>query len=468
MSPKTHQEAALGAVRREVLEDPQVERVRINFSWILKLRWAAVVGQLATVMAVALGLGIELPLLPLGAVVLLEALSNLILELWFRNKLRCGSWEGSYRRGDAILGWVMVGDIGLLTVLLSLTGGPSNPFSIFYLVNVVLAAVVLRSVWAWGVVSCALAGCLSTFAFHHRLPELAVWDSVAGDVGSVPIEDDVQLYFRGLLVAFSAACLIVGYFVTRVTGGLRERERELNDARHKRSRSERIEALATLAAGAAHELASPLSTIAVVAKELEILLNQRERGEGVIADVHLIRDEVARCRSILDQMSIDVGLSRVERMTRHSLPEILDTAVEGLKHTESLERKLADELLERRFLVPKRTVALALRGVIENALDASPAGSKVEVIAGLSREELEVSVRDCGAGMGPEVLERATDPFFTTKEPGQGMGLGLFLARTVIDRLGGGLVFDSERGRGTTARISIPLARLSPEPILES
>lgn len=445
-------------------EDPQVERERINFSWILKLRWAAAAGQLATVLVVEWGMHISIPVVPMIAIIAFELVSNAALEWWFRNQLRHGSWEQSYHRSEVLLGCVMIGDVVLLTALLYLSAGPSNPFSIFYLVNIVLAAVVLPSAWAWAVNLVALTGFSWLFFFHLPLPGLEAWRLAGTDEASMngvgDLEQSTRLYFQGILAALCAAGVFMAYFVTRLTGELGKREHELLEVRLRRAQSERLEALATLAAGAAHELASPLSTIAVVAKELEIELGKHNLEEVIVDDAHLIRDEVARCRAILDQMSVDAGQSRVESMGSVTFAEILESAMEGLQRREAIETEVGLELDDCKLYVSRRTFALALRGLIKNALDASPALAVVGLRAGLRGEELCISVRDRGTGMRPEVLQRATDPFFTTKEPGQGMGLGLFLARTVVERLGGVLAFDSTKGRGTTAHIRIPLSKL--------
>jgi len=450
----------LNGRRPLLVEDPHVERVRINFSWMLKLRWAAVCGQLLTVVGVAGGLGIELELAPLGAILAFETLSNAGLEWWFRSHHSLRLLGRSAGRVERLLAWVMIVDISLLSVLLYFTGGPTNPFSIFYLVNVVLAAVVLPAGWAWAVNLLAVGGFLAVSAVHLPLPRLEDWRFGTGMSASSTITQSAGLYFLGVLIALCAAAFFVVYFVTRVTGELLMRERELNEARQRKARSERLEALATLAAGAAHELASPLSTIAVVAKELEIDLRRRELGEEIVADARLVRDEVARCRVILDQMSVDVGQSRIESIGEHLIAEVIESALDQLTGRAAVEVHIAPELHDRKLFVAPRTVALALRGPIKNALDASRPGASVVVTAEVCGDELAVDVRDRGVGMTPEVVERAADPFFTTKEPGQGMGLGLFLARTVIDRMGGTLEFDSAQDIGTTARIRIPLERL--------
>lgn len=423
------------------------ERVALNFSWLLKLRWVAVVGQLATILTTSLVLAVELPLVVLLSIVAVGALTNAAFVLWFHYTSRTEGWDSVAAHGEALIGLIMLLDIVLLTGLLYVGGGPANPFSIFYLVNVVLAAVLLRPLWGWVLVAVA-AWCYGTLFLDHM--PLAVFERENNVRG-------VSLHAVGTFVAFFTATITMLYFFTRLTNELDRIEAELVVARQRRVQSDRLEAMATLAAGAAHELASPLSTIAVVAKELERELARPVDLQHAADDARLIRSEVARCREILDQMSADAGESAGEPLVRVSVRALLESVLDNVGAEDRVSLAIEEPVAGVSLLLPERAVAQAVRGLVKNALDASRAGQNVDLGARVRNRTVEFEVRDQGHGMDAATLEKVGNPFFTTKEPGRGMGLGVFLARTVVERLGGSMELTSVPGQGTSARIRLPL-----------
>jgi two-component system sensor histidine kinase RegB len=260
----------------------------------------------------------------------------------------------------------------------------------------------------------------------------------------------------GLSVALIACGGVVTYFITRVTRELRMRETELRHAEQQRARSERLEALATLAAGAGHELASPLSTIAVIAKDLARHLEGTNAEPSVLEDLALIRVELDQCRRILDGMASGAGQALGESLQPVKVAAFVDEVMDGIRRREHVSVSLGNDVAGRNLFVPLTGMSHALRGIVRNALDASSFGEPVELTATADADSVAFMVRDRGPGMSPEILQRAGDPFFTTKEPGQGMGLGLFLARNVIERIGGELRLASTPGMGTTVTVRVP------------
>ncbi|HEY6879962.1 MAG TPA: ATP-binding protein, partial [Polyangiales bacterium] len=301
-----------------------------------------------------------------------------------------------------------------------------------------LAAVVLRPPYAWALAALAAA----CFGALFLLP--------AGGGGHEHMHHHGQamdLHLQGMWVAFAVAAFVIAYFVTRVTRDLEEQRLQVASAQARALRSEKLASLATLAAGAAHELATPLATIAVVAKELE-----RELREGQSAqDARLIRDEVERCKYILEQMATDAGESAGEAFTRARASELIDKSLEGLHERERVAIALVQDSTLR---VPTTVLARALRGLVRNALQAS--SGEVTLRVEERADEVMIDIRDHGVGMAPEVLANVGEPFFTTKPTGQGMGLGVFLARALCDRLGGRLELSSVLGEGTTVRVVLP------------
>src|SRR6185312_1475834 len=253
-----------------------------------------------------------------------------------------------------------------------------------------------------------------------------------------------------------AASFIV-YFLLRVRRDLETREAELAEAQRRVDRQERLASLATLAAGAAHELATPLGTIALAARELERHLEKVQADAASLEDVHLIRAQVDRCRAILDGMAADAGETAGEQPRDVAIAELLRAAVDGLRAEPRIDVEVGG-VDGQRVRVPPRAVAQALKSLLKNAQEASAPERAVSLRANVRERSVAIEVVDRGAGMPEAVLARAGEPFFTTKEPGRGMGLGLFLTRTLVERLGGELTLSSEAGAGTRALVLLPIA----------
>jgi two-component system sensor histidine kinase RegB len=289
------------------------------------------------------------------------------------------------------------------------------------------------------------------YFWYHPIPQLqprAVADSTT-------LWGRLALDRLAFLLALVTCAAVIVYFVTRVTAELQLRERELREAELQRARTQRLEALGTLAAGAGHELASPLATIAVVTRELERHLEGTNAPQTVLEDVQLIRTELARCRAILNRMSTDAGQVAGDELRRLRLDEVASATLQGLPYRDQIRVELRPDDASQCVFAPRQALAQAIRAVLQNAHDASPPGIPIHFLLSRNGDDVFFEVRDQGAGMPPDVIARAGEPFFTTKEPGQGTGLGLFLTRSVIQRLGGELAFDSRPKQGTAVRISL-------------
>lgn len=404
--------------------------------WLINVRWGAAATQI--VASVSLGLlGGAVPLAPALACVLPVLLSN----AWLTRSVGKAAPTERQLFGNLLL------DVASLSVWLVLAGGPSNPWSALYLVYVALGALLLVGARPWLVVVAASFGYGATFAIAPAGSDLHAHHGGGGTAFDAHLE--------GMYVAFVVASVLVAYFVTRVADELRERDRALTEARDRAARIERLAALTTLAAGAAHELGSPLATIAVAAKELERSLGDHPELDALAEDARLVRDEVGRCRSILDRMAMRAGAVTGEAPVDRSLRAI----VEALAASLGPERMglVQTELADASVRLPPSAVDTILENLVRNALDASEK-TPVRVSLRIEADELHIVVRDEGAGMDEATLRNALDPFFTTKEPGRGMGLGLFLVDTLTHELGGRLVIDSAPSRGTSAEVVLPRA----------
>jgi two-component system sensor histidine kinase RegB len=431
-----------GFARRRDAAGVEERRGRLNLSWLVQLHWWAILGQLLLVAAAEIWTGIGLPIPTLLGAMALEALGNLAVRAWARKA----------RITDRTVAAVMLADAAVLTVLLDLTGGAANPFSTLFLVFVALAAVLLPVRWSWVVLVGSLGGFGSLFIHEAMVGEAAHHVHAPADPQSL-----IKAHLHGMWVAFAIAAVFIVFFVRRVTDALAERERELQLARAQSERREKLASLATLAAGAAHELSTPLSTIAIVAKELDRGLEGSASPE-VIADLKLVRQQVGRCREILDRMAAHAGETVGERITPLTVKNWVEAALDGLKGRDRVRVALEPGTSDARLEGPPRALADLLRGLMKNAIQASPPDAPVALSARGRHGRIVVSVVDRGRGMPPDVLARIGEPFFTTKVPGEGMGLGVFLARTLAEQLGGELEITSAPGSGTEARIELPAA----------
>ena len=331
---------------------------------------------------------------------------------------------------------------------MGLTGGPSNPFTISYLVYITLAAVTLNASWAWAAAATSMAGYGALFITPLR----AMVDPHAGhDAMSAGLSHQV-----GMGAAFVAAALLTASFVTRIRLALEDRERALADARRTAAQQERLASLTTLAAGAAHELATPLSVIAVAARELDLAASAASVPADIAEDARLIRSQVDRCREILDQMSGRADASVAHEAQTLAAARVVAATLDTFGPGDRERVRLTMDPGVPRVRVPLEAAARALRTLVKNALEASPRGAAVHLQVEPQQGQVRFQVVDHGIGMTATTLQHAGEPFFTTKPVGAGFGLGLFLARTFAERWGGRLTLTSSPESGTTATLLLP------------
>jgi len=405
--------------------------------WMLRLRWLAAAGQTCAILVVHFAFDLALPLGALAGVVAVTVGTNFVFVSLRDRLLRAPRF--------AVSG-ILALDVALLTALLYLGGGPANPFSVLYLVHVGLAALVLGL--RGGLAIAALSAVLYAALFYVQSP-VDLMHAMHGERG-------VALHLAGMWVATAVAAGVLGYFLGNISAALRDREEAILQLQHEAARAEKLVSLSTLAAGAAHELGSPLGTIAVLSRELEHALAARSDAARLVDDVRLVRSEVERCRSILGRLGEGAGGVAGEGPERVSVSEILSEVMEALAPEDRPRLQLPAAALDAGLSVPRRAVAQALTSLVRNALLATPSGGVVSIRTESRTHRVRFEICDRGDGMDADVLSRAGEPFFTTRPPGQGMGLGLFLARAVAEQLGGTIGLDSTPGCGTTAWLEVP------------
>ncbi len=434
-------EAAPIPARAKEWPDTRADANRIRLSWLLKLRWGGAVGQTLAILAARWIIRIDLPVAILLSLVSFEVVENVLLELWLQRARTVP---------HGVIAGTMFLDAVLLTALLALSGGYSNPFSTIYLVNVALAVVLLDAPWAWAMLGASLVLFGSLFAVAHI--------GGLGLFSTLDHQDIMALHMQGMWVAFVVAAAFIVYIMQRVQLSLTLAQQALAEERSLSARKDKVASLATLAAGAAHELSTPLSTIAVVVKELQRSAEKSGAPESTVQDFALIREQVERCRDILHHMSAQAGENAGEPFVAVPLVRWVVDTLEFLPGRGRVDVQAKVDLEAYAVSGPPKSITRALRSLLKNALQASPESSRVLLQIALEGDLVTAQVVDRGCGMPGEILSRAGEPFFTTKVPGEGMGLGLFLTQTLAEQLGGGLELRSTPGSGTIATLKLPLA----------
>jgi two-component system, sensor histidine kinase RegB len=427
--------------------------------WLTQLRWVAVGGQLLVIGYVWFVLLVPLPIVELLLLVTGTVISNTVLWLWTR---RLAAQLESATASDETIGSRAIGlligiDALTLTALLYYSGGAANPFIFFYFANIAIAGMILPQKWAWCI---ALISVLGGLFLLNQAYSLEVFAS--SPLAHHAIWGVTKFAF---LIAFSTCCCVITYFVSMLAMELRQREVQLAVVEKERERSQRLEALATLAAGAGHELASPLSTIAVVAKELARNLEKTEATPSVRRDVELIREELNRCKEILHRMKSGAGEAAAENLRPVSVGEIMRETLQAMREPNRVRVQMTNKVSDSMGILPKQALTQALRNLLQNGLDASRPDQSIDMHVTVeyrpsSRQPGEVwkmTITDQGTGMSDEVQRRVGEPFFTTKEVGQGMGLGVFLTRNVLRGLGGELAFEPSPTGGTVCKVTLPV-----------
>lgn len=413
--------------RRRFAPTPSTGHLSVNA--VVRLRWWAILVQVVAVssMTAIVAMPNIWPalLIMLGA----AAVSNVALS------------RMEPIRPARVLGAFALLDVVLLTALLSLTGGPTNPFSVLYLIFVMLAAITTVPAWTWATVFASSAGFGLLFFVSVPLPP-----ELGGHAGHGEGQP-YAAHLQGMWLAHTVTAAVIARFVGRLSVAL-NRERE------HRAQTSRTLGLATLAAGAAHEIGNPLATIQVAASELEGELANSGASQDVLRDLDLIDREVRRAHRVLEHMSIGAGELVGEGPVATDLDDLMRGMVGQLGPRSSAVRI---EPIERGQTVrwPIQATTQALTQLIRNAVLASPAERSVGVRAFVENDGVQIWVTDRGPGMPAETLERIGEPFFTTR-PGQGQGLGVFIARSLVEHLGGAVEIDSAVGRGTIARVWLP------------
>ncbi|WP_421725171.1 ActS/PrrB/RegB family redox-sensitive histidine kinase [Bauldia sp.] len=423
----------------------------LRLATIVRLRWLAVAGQLAAVLVVRFGLGFPLPLVLCLGLIGLSALLNIVLRVRFPATQR-------FRSTAAF--WLLAYDVLQLGALLYLTGGLDNPFAVLLLVPVIVSATTLPPLPTTLLGALVVATATLLIIVHEPLP----W--YPADPLDLPLIYDVGVWF-----ALVSACAFTGIYAFRVAEEARQLARALNATEMVLAREQHLSALDGLAAAAAHELGTPLATIALVAKELEREIPpDSPHGE----DIALLKSQVQRCRDILARLT-SLSDETDHPYARQPISHLIEDVVEPYRAGD-IEIKVAKtDGGGKAEPVGHRNPGIiqGLTNLVENATDF--ARNRVEVGIEWNDRDVTVVVADDGPGFGPGVLDRVGEPYVTTRgdsdrwrndDEAGGLGLGLFIAKTLLERSGADLSMANREpaDTGAVVRVTWPRDRFDAEP----
>ena len=414
----------------------------INLRRLVSLRMIAIAVEVLVVVVAARVLEILLPREPVALLLSSTALLNLCTWLRLRR-----AWPVR----DIELFAHLVLDVLLLTALLYFCGGSTNPFAPLYLLPLTLTAAALPWRYTWPMLLLT-SSCYSLLLFYY----VPLLHSHRG--APAHVLDDFKVHVVGTWLGFLLGGGLIAYFAVRMRETLRERDSLRSRMREQELRTERMLALGTFATGAAHELGTPLATIAVLSKELH------GSDERDARRLQVLREQVERCKDILGSLSAAVGASRAEGGSAVVLDDYLREVFGRWQelHPQVQAHIRVQGTVAAPRMVIDRTLSQAFLNVLNNAAEVS---AVVDVAAEWNETTLVLVVRDHGPGLAPQVQEHIGEPFFTTKEPGAGMGLGLYLARSTLERLGGELSIENQPEGGALARLCLPLQHYRIDPI---
>ena len=405
------------------------DQSRLRLQTIVRLRWIAVVGQTLTVLVVYWGLGFEIPIIACLMVISLSALLNIILsfQLPAEEQVHTGSASN-----------MLIYDTLQLTALLYLTGGMENPFAFLFAVPVTVSASTQPRRVTFSIGGLAFICATLLAIFHLPLP----W--YPDQKLELPL-----LYVLGNWATVVLCAMFMGYYAWQIAKEADQMSVALMATESILAREHRLSALDGLAAAAAHELGTPLSTITVVAKEL---MRGVPKDSALAEDVELLQSQAERCRGILSRLTSQAGASDLH-FDRAPLGQLLAEVVEPYRvlgpeiaiEAKALEdTELTDDSAKEPIAARNPGVLYGLGNLVENAVDF--ANDKVDVQARWDGDTVKVTISDDGPGVQPGVIKRLGEPFVTTRADSGGaaadegdrigLGLGFFIAKTLLERSG--------------------------------
>jgi two-component system, sensor histidine kinase RegB len=436
--------------------------VRQNLKWLFILRNLMMLSEVILIILSVYGLGINLPEQQLWLVVLSTGAVNLYTSMRLETDDPVTELE--------IFTQISI-DVFAIAVLLYLTGGASNPITWVFLLPLIITAIMLPQAYAWYMVILTTSLYTMLIAFNIPLPSIEPHMPDPAPLLHSDIENYQMLqhahimndksYFSlhmfGMWFGFVFSAGLVAFFVVELAKTLRDQERSLAEARENALRDERVIALGTLAASAAHDMGTPLGTIAIVAHELEQEYPSH-RYPDLFEKMLIMQQQINRCKEALSVMSASAGEMRAESGGVILLTDYIDDVIKqwrthkpGVKLNFIIDPNVATEAK----IIAERTLTHSIINILNNAAEASPAEQGIEFHAIWDLDYITIKIRDFGPGFPPEIVEFAGKQPVVSKK--HGLGVGLFLTYSTINRLGGKINLYNGDSGGACVEITLPL-----------
>lgn len=412
-------------------------RRHIRLDTILRLRWLAVLGQLAAIFIVAQGLEFNVEIVPCVSIIALSAALNLGLQTVSNPLQRLEPMQAA---------GLLALNIVELAGLLFFTGGLQNPFSFLFLAPVLISATALPARFTFGLGVLAVACASVLFFFHLPLP----WDS--DDPLVLP-----PIYLVGVWLSIALAIGVTSLYSFQVTEEARKLADALAATELVLTREQHLTQLDGLAAAAAHELGTPLATIFLISRELEKTVKE----PNFAADLKTLREQTQRCRDILSK--ITQLSSTGAPFDRMKLSELIEEVV--APHRDfgvDIKVRIAVAIVAEPVGSRNPAILYGIGNIVENAVDF--ARTTVEVNAWWNKDTIELVISDDGPGIPPDILNRIGEPYLSrrrSQDEGGGLGLGVFIARTLLERTGAKVSFTNRTfpDHGAVVQITWPRER---------
>jgi two-component system, sensor histidine kinase RegB len=416
----------------------------IPLNLFAKFRFASLTGISLYVITLTLLFTLNFQIIPTFIIIGALFASNFILyakETWVTRL--------NVLKESTLVGSIIIVDLLCISYILILCGGPTNPCSIFFLVYTVMAAVILGRSWTWftGIFSSFLYAGLFLFFPHEHIHDRS---------------ELLSIHLFGMWFVFLLVSIILCLYLTSMVDTLSAREKKIEELKRATLYHEKITLLATLSAGAAHKLNTPLSTIAVAAGELQKNIEEGEIQSELLEDVTLIRNEIHKCKNIIldivDKAADQTDGSREEVVLEHFCSDILE------EFNEYVQKKQIATMVSpyaEKIRLNRKAIFNALGSLLRNALESSTHPNvffSAEVVNDIASRYLTFTISDDGQGIPEDNLKKLGEPFFTTKLGTKNMGLGIYLARLTVEQHGGSLKFFTEAEQGTKVILSLPLS----------
>lgn len=410
-----------------------------NLLQLVYLRAIAICGQFITIFVVHHGMGIPLPM------------DKMLLVIAFLLGLNIVGWQ-RYKRQKNItateLFIELLLDVAALTTQLYLSGGASNPFVSLFLLQVIIGAILLKPVYAWALFLVTFV-CYLTLTFHAQdLQHMYHYH----------LGEFFNLHVHGMLISYTIGGVLLVFFLTRINANIKERDLRLADIKQQSLEEDHILRMGLLAAGAAHELGTPLTTISVILKDWQSL-SVPESKEAQQQDIDAMQRQIQRCKDIVSNILLSSGHVRGESSKAIMLDEFINMTVAEWKETRRPAMVDYQSDLQPIRIISDQVIKQMLLNVFDNALEASP--KWVGIAASVQEDRLEVRVSDNGKGFSAEALESFGKPYTSSKD-GHGRGLGLFLVVNTLRKLGGQAQVEN-LSNGAMVCLSIPLSSIHAE-----